>query len=254
LLGNTLAAIAKEKAGIMKPNVPVVIGEAEGEVLQVFKDAACLCGIELQFPDKPVSQLLSSGYYQFDTPEYPELIDELGGFAQEKNAATVLCALKILKNGLFSLPPKAVYKGFRYVIENTGLMGRWQIIQYQPKIVLDTGHNAGGIQYIVKQLQSERYEQLHIVFGMVNDKDSSSVLALLPPNARYYFTQASIPRALDSRLLAEQAGKYGLQGEIFPTVGAAFSSAKQHATEKDLIFAGGSTFIVADIFTFLKNQ
>ncbi|MDR2843961.1 MAG: bifunctional folylpolyglutamate synthase/dihydrofolate synthase [Candidatus Symbiothrix sp.] len=254
LLGNTLAAIAKEKAGIIKPNVPVVIGEAEGEVLQVFKDAACLCGIEPQFPNKPASQLLPSGYYQFDTPEYPELIDELGGFAQEKNAATVLCALQILKNGLFSLPPKAVYKGFRYVIENTGLMGRWQIIQYQPKIVLDTGHNAGGIQYIVKQLQSERYEQLHIVFGMVNDKDSSSVLALLPPNARYYFTQASIPRALDSRLLAEQAGKYGLQGKVFPTVGAAFLSAKQHATEKDLIFVGGSTFIVADIFTFLKNQ
>jgi dihydrofolate synthase/folylpolyglutamate synthase len=198
--------------------------------------------------------LLPSGYWELETNEYPELIDELGGYAQEKNAATVLCAIELLKNGIFTIPPKAVYKGFRQVIENTGLMGRWQIIQYHPKIVLDTGHNVGGIQYIVQQLKAERYEKLHIVFGMVNDKDISSVLALLPQNAIYYFTQASIPRALKASVLAEQAGPYGLKGEIFSTVDEAFLSAKQNATKKDFIFVGGSTFVVADVLSVIKKN
>jgi dihydrofolate synthase/folylpolyglutamate synthase len=170
----------------------------------------------------------------------------LGGYTQEKNAATVLCALEILKTGIFTIPPEAVYRGFRYATENTGLMGRWQVVQYCPKIVLDTGHNVGGMEYIVRQLQAEEYERLNIVFGMVNDKDIESVLALLPKNARYYFTQASIPRALDASVLAEQAGTFGLQGQIFQTVSEAFFAAKQNATEKDIIFVGGSTFVVAD--------
>ncbi|MDR3338859.1 MAG: bifunctional folylpolyglutamate synthase/dihydrofolate synthase [Candidatus Symbiothrix sp.] len=269
LLGNTLTAIAKEKAGIMKPGVPVLIGEAEGDVKAVF--CSCYCGVNLQstasslFFSKGVAAYTrndgevaghtlkgtggrndgESGCWVFDTPEYPELIGELGGFAQEKNAATVLCAVGLLKE-TFEIPPKAVYKGFRYVIENTGLMGRWQILQQHPKIVLDTGHNTGGIQYIVQQLKTERYDRLHIVFGMVNDKDISAVLRLLPQDAVYYFTQANIPRALDAWLLAEQAAKFGLTGAVFYTVGEAFLAAKRNASKKDFIFVGGSTFVVAE--------
>jgi dihydrofolate synthase/folylpolyglutamate synthase len=259
LLGNTLTAIAREKAGIIKQGVPVVIGEAEGEVREVFEGERCTVnGARLVYAqeENPVlsAKLLPSGYWEFETKEYPELIDELGGYAQERNAATVLCAIELLKNGIFTIPPKAVYKGFRYVTENTGLMGRWQTVQHHPAIVLDTGHNVGGMQYIVRQLQAERYRQLHIVFGMVNDKDISSVLALLPQEAVYYFTQASVPRALDANLLAEQAGLFGLKGQAFSTVSEAFLAAKQNATEKDFIFAGGSTFVVAEVLFVMKEM
>ena len=249
LLGNTLTAIAKEKAGIIKPCIPAIIGEAEGEVEEFFK--------ALKVPNDLIifaqehnhirsAKQLPSGYWQFETPDYTGLIDELGGWAQEKNAATVLCAINILKKDIFSIPAEAVYRGFRYVIENTGLMGRWQIVGQHPKIVLDTGHNEAGIKCIVHQLQLEKYDRLHIVFGMVNDKDITSVLGLLPQNALYYFTQANIPRALDAHLLAEKAAGFKLKGEVYPAVNEAFSVAKQNAAKKDFIFVGGSTFIVAD--------
>lgn len=246
LLGNTLTAIAREKAGIIKPGVPAIIGEAEGEVKAVFAKTHAI-------PPPPVeASRMRGGYWEFDTPEYPGLICELGGYAQEKNAATVLCAVDILKKGVFNIPPKAVYKGFRWVVENTGLMGRWQIVRNNPKIVLDTGHNVGGIQYIVQQLKNESYERLHIVFGMVNDKDISSVLALLPQDAVYYFTRASVPRALDAKSLAEQGAEFGLKGQIYSTVSEALSAATHDAAKKDFIFIGGSTFVVADALEELK--
>jgi dihydrofolate synthase/folylpolyglutamate synthase len=257
LLGDTLTSIAKEKAGIMKPGVPALIGEAEGEVKAVFEKIDKTCHDEINPTSSgkgityakavkgQIGRADSSAYWEFDTPEYPGLIGELGGFAQEKNAATVLSAIALLKKS-FSIPDQSVYRGFRYVIENTGLLGRWQILQTHPKIVLDTGHNAGGMEYIVRQLQSESYNRLHIVFGMVNDKDVTSVLQLLPKNARYYFTQANIPRALDAGILSEKAAAFGLKGEKFHTVSEAFSAAKHHATKKDFIFVGGSTFVVAD--------
>ncbi|MDR2806479.1 MAG: bifunctional folylpolyglutamate synthase/dihydrofolate synthase [Dysgonamonadaceae bacterium] len=260
LLGNTLSAIAREKAGIIKPDVPVVIGEAEGEVRETFMKESYRIrgGKEPVFVQEknPVlgAELLPSGHWKFETADYPGLIGELGGYAQEKNAATVLCAVEILKNGIFTIPATAVYEGFLHVTGNTGLMGRWQVIQSCPKIVLDTGHNAGGMQYIVRQLQSESFDRLHILFGMVNDKDISAVLALLPPDARYYFTQASVPRALDARLLAGQAEPFGLHGAVFPTVSEAFLAAKQNATKKDFIFAGGSSFIVADILKEIQTK
>jgi dihydrofolate synthase/folylpolyglutamate synthase len=259
LLGNTLTAIASEKAGIMKPNVPVVIGEAEGAVKEVFiQEKERIQGLPLIFAEEqnPVrsARLLPSGRWVFEIEAYPRLIGVLGGYAQEKNAATVLCAIEILKKGPLKIPSEAVYRGFRRVTENTGLLGRWQIVQNRPKIVLDTGHNVGGMQYIVKQLAAEQYDRLHIIFGMVNDKDISAVLALLPPQATYYFTQASIPRALEASLLAEQAGQFGLHGRVFPTVAEAFFAAKQNATEKGFIFAGGSTFIVADVLKEIKTK
>ncbi|MDL2223830.1 bifunctional folylpolyglutamate synthase/dihydrofolate synthase [Bacteroidales bacterium OttesenSCG-928-M06] len=246
LLGNTLEAIAKEKAGIIKPGIPVVIGEAEGGVRAVFEEIE-KSNLYFAQDNNPIrsSKHLPSSYWEFETDEYPELIDQLGGFAQEKNAATVLTAIKILKEPL-NIPPKAVYKGFRYVIENTGLMGRWQIIQYDPKIILDTAHNEAGIRYIVQQLEKERYDKLHIVIGMVNDKDVSSVLSLLPEEAIYYFTQPSIPRAMQAKELMEKAKQYNLRGSVFSSVANAFLATKEAATKKDLIFIGGSTFVVAD--------
>ncbi|MCC8146215.1 MAG: bifunctional folylpolyglutamate synthase/dihydrofolate synthase [Bacteroidales bacterium] len=256
LLGNTLEAIAKEKAGIIKAGIPVVIGEADEKVRSVFQDTAGKVHPEkiiFAEDNNPIrsSKLLPSSYWEFETDEYPELIDELGGFAQEKNAATVLTAIRILKEQL-EIPAKAVYKGFRFVMENTGLMGRWQITQYDPKIILDTAHNEAGIEYIVKQLEKERYDKLHIVIGMVNDKDISSVLKLLPASAIYYFTQPSIPRALPAETLIKEAQKYGLKGTSFKTVEEAFSAAKENATKKDLIFVGGSTFMVADALPLLN--
>jgi dihydrofolate synthase/folylpolyglutamate synthase len=256
LLGNTLTAIASEKAGIIKPGVPVVIGEAEGEVEDYFKSLQS-SGNNMTFSQEQ-KQILSAkplpeGYWEFETPDYSGLVSELGGWAQKKNAATVLSAINLLKNSAFSIPSEVVYEGFRNVIKNTGLLGRWQIIGQHPKTVLDTGHNPAGIEHVVRQLQSEKYEQLHIVFGTVNDKDLSSMLHLLPQEAVYYFTQASIPRALDARRLAEQATEFNLKGNVYPTVKEAFLTAKHCAAEKDFIFVGGSTFVVADALSLLPT-
>ncbi|GHT42143.1 tetrahydrofolate synthase [Bacteroidia bacterium] len=238
LLGNTEEAIAREKAGIIKPNVPVVIGEVGNPaVKQVFENERWKVEGErggLLFADK------------CDAPPYPTLTNELKGYAQEKNTATVLCAINRLKKLDFNIPDKAVYDGFSRVIENTGLMGRWQIVGTQPKIILDTGHNVGGMTYNVRQLAAEKADKLHFVFGMVNDKDISAVLALLPKDAIYYFTQASIPRALPANELAEQALEYALTGKSYLAVKEALVAAKEAASERDVIFVGGSTFVVAD--------
>lgn len=251
LLGNTLPLIAKEKAGIIKKNIPVVIGEASGEVKEVFLEKAQNENAPITFAEdeKPITQstLLPSGKWCFETKEYPHLIGELGGLAQEKNASTILCVIQELKKQpYYNIPDQAVYDGFANVIETTGLLGRWQIISHHPKIVFDTGHNVGGIEYIVQQLQLEKFNHLHFVLGMVNDKDISSVLQLLPENATYYFTKASIPRALDETTLAEEAHKYGLSGTSYPTVPEALNAARNAAKKDDFIFVGGSTFIVAD--------
>lgn len=240
LLGNTLTAIAGEKAGIIKPGVPAVIGEAEGEVREVFEGARQkVQGARVLF----VQDVSETGF---------RAVSPLQGFAQEKNTATVLCALNILKD-IFTVPSRAVAEGFAGVIKNTGLAGRWQVLQEHPKIVLDTGHNAGGMEYNVRQLQSEKYDVLHIVFGMVNDKDISAVLRLLPGNAKYYFTQANLPRALDARLLAEQGGRFGLKGEVFPSVAGAFATARERAGKDDFIFVGGSTFVVAEALLMIND-
>ncbi|GAP71661.1 agmatine deiminase [Candidatus Symbiothrix dinenymphae] len=256
LLGSTEEAIAREKAGIIKPNVPVVIGEAENPAVKsVFMDAACHCGLDPQshetggivFADGIASQARNG------SPPYPTLTNELRGYAQEKNKQTVLCAINLLKKLAFNIPDKAVYDGFSRVIENTGLMGRWQIVGEHPKIIFDTGHNAGGMKYNVRQLAAEKAEKLHIVFGMVNDKDISSVLALLPKDAIYYFTQASIPRALPVNELAEQALKYALTGDAYLNVLKALKAARLAASKKDCIFVGGSTFVVADALRVITN-
>jgi len=266
LLGNTLTAIAREKAGIIKDGVPVIIGEAGGEVEEFFESLLGDNGFnglttkntQMIFAQKqnPIlsAKISPSGFWEFETLDYPGLVCELSGLAQEKNAATVLCAIDLIKNEFKKITSDSVYRGFRYVNEKTGLMGRWQIISQNPKIVFDVGHNEAGIKYVVHQLLSETYEKLHIVFGMVNDKDVSAVLELLPKNAIYYFTQANIPRALDVRLLADLAKKTGLQGEIFSTVSEAFLAAKHKATKKDFIFVGGSAYVVAEALAVTRDE
>ena len=249
-LGSTLEKIAGEKAGIIKKDIPVIIGEAEGSVRQVFEEISQRVGAPIIFAEDEkliYSSLRTASGWLYDTKYYLQLKGELSGYAQIKNTATVLCAIReLLKQG-YTIPSKAVYNGFAYVNEYTGLMGRWQTLQdYSPKIVCDTGHNVAGMKYIAEQLVNERYTTLHIVLGMVNDKDISSVLGLLPKKAIYYFTKASIPRALNERTLQEQAMGKGLMGYSYPTVKEAVQAAKDWAVSTDFIFIGGSNFVVAD--------
>ncbi|MDR1707685.1 MAG: bifunctional folylpolyglutamate synthase/dihydrofolate synthase [Prevotella sp.] len=250
ILGDTLEKIATEKAGIIKSDIPVVIGEAEGEVRKIFKDTADRVGTRIVFAEDEhiiKNSLKTASGWLLDTKYYLHLKGELSGYAQIKNAATVLCAVKELQSLGYVIPSKAVYNGFAYVTELTGLMGRWQVIQeLHPKIVCDTGHNIAGIKYIVEQLAAEKYNTLHIVLGMVNDKDITSVLSLLPKNAVYYFTKASVPRALDQMKLQGLAGKAGLTGYSYHTVDEAIQAAKEWARPNDFIFIGGSNFVVAD--------
>ncbi|MDR1504411.1 MAG: bifunctional folylpolyglutamate synthase/dihydrofolate synthase [Prevotella sp.] len=249
-LGNTLEKIATEKAGIIKKNIPVIIGEAEGEVKNVFTDTAKRVGAPILFAEDEhiiQSSLKTASGWLFDTKYYLHLKGELSGYAQIKNAATVLCAVKELQKIGYTIPSKAVYNGFAYVTKLTGLMGRWQILQeLHPKIVCDTGHNVAGIKYIADQLANEKYDTLHIVLGMVNDKDITSVLELLPRKAIYYFTKASVPRAMNERELQMLAQKKGLMGYSYPTVAEAVRAAKDWAASNDFVFIGGSNFVVAD--------
>lgn len=249
-LGDTLEKIAGEKAGIIKPHIPVVIGEAgTSEVKSVFLQKAALEEAPIFFAEEEQPLLAATkctGGWMYDTKDYKQLEGELGGLAQQKNTVTVLSALKVLKERGFMLPDAAVYKGFKEVTTLTGLMGRWQIVRKHPKVICDTGHNSGGIQYVAEQLRQEQYRHLRIVIGMVNDKDITAVLKLLPTEAIYYFTKADIPRALSEQLLQEQALQFGLQGSDFSSVKEAVETALQDCDPDDLLFIGGSNFIIAE--------
>lgn len=257
-LGDTLAQIAGEKAGIMKEGVPVVIGETTKETKPVFAAKAEEVKTPLFFAEE--EQLLQhqemdeTGYWHYHTADYPELKGELGGLCQLKNTNTILLAIRLLKQAGYQITPEAVETGFEKVCELTGLMGRWQRVGNSPIIVCDTGHNVGGMTYIAEQLSRQKYEKLHIVMGMVNDKDISGVLALLPKEAEYYFTKATVKRALHETELKELAGQAGLNGNSYPDVPQAFEAAKANASEKDFIFVGGSSFIVADLLTYLQGK
>lgn len=258
-LGDTLAKIASEKAGIIKNNIPAVIGETTPETKPVFVAKARKVKTPIIFAEEEHLLISSAkdenGYWIYQTKDYPDLKGELGGRCQLCNTNTLLSALRQLKQSGFRLPESAVRKGFANVVEMTGLMGRWQKVGSSPTIVCDTGHNTGGITYITEQLQSLRntYRQLHIVIGMVNDKDISGVLALLPHDAVYYFTRASVARALPEKELEELAEKAGLQGSCYASVPEALNAAKKNASKDDFIFVGGSSFIVADLLKSLQR-
>ena len=234
-LGDTLAKIAGEKAGIIKAGIPVVIGETTPETKPVFLQKAHEEKAPVIFAEDTVGN------------DYPGLKIELQGLYQIKNTRTILTALPLLKEAGYRINEQSVRNGFARVCELTGLMGRWQKLQDFPTLICDTGHNVGGIAYIAEQLKQQTYRRLHIVIGMVNDKDISGVLALLPKDATYYFTKASVKRALHENELCKLAATAGLQGDCYPDVPAAVNAAQEKSHPEDFIFVGGSSFIVADL-------
>ena len=254
-LGDTLAKIASEKAGIIKTGIPVVIGEITPETKPVFAQKAALENSPIHFAEEEKllheSNTNEQGKRIYQTEDYTDLEGELGGLCQIKNTNTLLSAIRILQNIGYNIKESHVREGFAHICTLTGLMGRWQKIQEQPLMICDTGHNKGGIQYIVQQLSYQKCDRLHIVIGMVNDKDIRGVLDMLPRNAIYYFTKASVNRALSEKEVQRLAGEAGLHGETYPSVKEAVEAAKNNADAEDFIFVGGSTFVVADLLSSL---
>ena len=253
-LGNTLQDIAGEKAGIIKSGIPVVIGETTPETKPVFNAKATEVGAPIIFAENEMELRDATpcgNGFEYDTKEYGTLHGELGGFCQEKNANTILAAIRQLKNMGYHIDIESLRKGFTNVTALTGLMGRWQKISEHPMTVCDAGHNIGGIEYIVRQLQAQECDTLRLVFGMVSDKDITAVLAMMPKSAIYYFTQASIQRAMPAAELQEKASAFGLTGDHYPNVKAALEAAKTDSNANDFIFVGGSCFIVADLLATL---
>ncbi len=255
-LGNTLAKIAGEKAGIIKENIPVVIGETNKETRPVFNLKAKEMNAPIYFAEDEqllISAIPNQEGFLYQTKNYTNLQGELGGFYQIKNANTLLSALQRLKEIGYHINETDIRNGFMQVSELTGLMGRWQKISNHPTVVCDTGHNISGFQYITSQLKRQSYRILRIVFGMVNDKDIRGVLKILPKEAVYYFTQASVKRAIPAKELQALATSYQLQGECYSTVKEAFEEARKDSLETDFIFIGGSSFIVADFLTSISQ-
>ena len=256
-LGNTLSQIAFEKAGIIKKNAPAVIGEYTDETRPVFERKAEEVSTRLVFAQDNC-KIISHKYINpskviYETSCLSALESGLGGLCQEKNANTILTAIDELKRRRFRIKEADIRKGFKDVCRMTGLRGRWQLVSRKPDIICDTGHNSHGMKYIAQQLEELSSKpdsgQLRIVMGMVNDKDIADVLALMPRNALYYFTQASVQRALDANTLKEMARQAGLSGRVYRSVAQAVETARREAQPQDLIFVGGSTFVVADLFT-----
>lgn len=258
-LGNTLEKIASEKAGIIKPGIPAIVGEwGKESVAEVFMNKAEEAGTSLVFADREneiVDFTLTPGQgYTYHTATFGTIHGELEGLCQEKNTATILEAIKALRRKGIHISKQAVQDGFAKVSIHTGLRGRWQKIADKPLTICDTGHNVGGMLYITRQLATTPHQTLHIVIGMVNDKDVNTVLSMLPQDATYYFTQASVKRAMPSDQFSQEASRHGLKGQCYPTVHDAYLAAKAASGEEDLIFIGGSTFIVADLFAAMEQE
>ena len=257
-LGSTLSEIAYEKAGIIKPGVPVIVGEDLPETRQVFLDKAKENNSQIIFAeDKPevVNSTMTENYTRlYETVGYGTFEGQLAGECQIKNTNTILHVVPLLlKQGL--LPQSyndkkritaLVREAFSEVSSLTGLMGRWQYAGHRPDIVLDTGHNTGGWAYLGKALQSGNYPQVHVIFGIMADKDIDGVLSFLPQKLHYYFTRASVARALPPEALRDRAEKFGLNGGVFNCVSDALEAALKNAKPEDLVYVGGSSFIVAD--------
>ncbi len=258
LLGDTLQKIAREKAGIIKKQVPVVIGATQSESAPIFRQAVKKSKSKIFFADKifhahindeshPASGSLEVDITKNKQPYLKDLKLDLGGFYQARNVCTVLQAAEILETKGFELNRKNIRKGLGSVKKNTGFAGRWQVLSNSPLLICDAGHNSDGIQVIVSQLQKTTYKKLHMVIGAVNDKDVAGMLSKLPKKATYYFCKANIPRGLDAAVLKKNATKFGLKGKKFNSVNEALDAAKATAGKDDLIFVGGSTFVVAEV-------
>lgn len=256
-LGDTLAKIAGEKAGIIKKGVPVIIGEANEETRPVFQSKANEVNSDIVFAEDNAIVTSSSpivdGGRRYNLSNNSTLVGELSGDYQERNMNTILCACNILKQMNIIKNDDIIAKGLTNICKNTGLLGRWQTIQNNPTVVCDTGHNVGGWNYLAPQIKRQQCNQLRIVFGMVDDKDINSVMFLLPKNAIYYWTQAETKRAIKAERVAEIAIKHDLRGEIFDNVEVAYTKALLDSNKDDFVFVGGSSYIVADLLTFLSR-
>lgn len=235
-LGNTLTKIAEEKAGIIKQGVPVVIGETTNEPQLVFNTKASEMNAPIIFAE--------------DKPHYDatSMMTDLKGLYQQKNVNTILTAVDQLKN-ILKITEENIKEGLANVCRMTGLRGRWQTICECPLTICDTGHNAAGWTYLSKQITEQQCNKLHIVFGMVDDKDVDTVMKMLPQKAQYYFTKAKSHRAINETILAEKAKTYGLTGNVYPSVVQAYKAANNNANKNDFIFIGGSSYVVADLLS-----
>lgn len=255
MLGNTFGEIAFEKAGIIKQNTPIVIGERHPETDPVFIKKAKEQNAHLVFAEdelnanhiSKLANTLKLDILQKDQVLLKNLQLDLTGTYQLKNILTVMEAVKELRKIGYQIPDEAIYKALKNVKKLTGLQGRWQTLSKKPLIICDTGHNKAGISEVIQNIEQTKYSNLHMVIGMVKDKDISAVLALLPKNAFYYFCQPNLERALPVNELADQASHFQLKGKTFNTVEEALEAAKINAHDDDLIFVGGSTFVVAEI-------
>lgn len=255
LLGNTLEKIAGEKAGIIKKNIPVVIGEKLDSTKSVFSEKAGETSSELLFAEDSYECKLENLNLESSTRLFCLSLKHttykicgetpLGGDYQINNLPVVACATDILRR-FFDISPDNFTEGIRKTIINTDLQGRWQILGKEPLIICDTGHNREGLEYVLEQIKRIQKAKLHMIIGFVNDKDLSGVLPLFPQDATYYFTKASVPRALDENILKTDASRFGLTGDSFDNVAIAVQAARKNAGKNDMIFIGGSTFVVAD--------
>lgn len=245
-LGDTLPKIASEKAGIIKPGIPVCIGEdINPEVKAVFQNKADEVGAPITFAEESPLQFPFWG---------SDFKPALTGLCQEKNTRTILTSVRLLRESGIEISEKAIERGFAEVCTMTGLMGRWQILSKKPLTICDTAHNVGGLQYIFRHLASIPHQRLHLVIGMVSDKDVNTVLTLVPKDAICYFTQASVNRAMPAEELTRRAKAIGMQGATYTDVASAYDTAISNASADDIIYIGGSTFVVADLLAYLNTK
>jgi len=286
ILGNTLQLIAGEKAGIIKNGIPVIIGEYQPEVVNVFVDKAIERNAPISFASEIFTVLRSEvrgrrsevsdqkselieldQYLEVEVARSPDFLPtsdfrlptsdfrpptsdfllDLTGSYQLKNIKTVLSVVEELRRQGFLISDDQVATALKQVKKLTGLHGRWEILNREPLTICDTGHNPEGIAEVLKSIAQVEYDHLHIVMGMVNDKDLSKVLNMLPKDAAYYFCKPDIPRGLEAKSLKQQAASFGLLGEAYPSVIDAFCVAQKNAGNNDLVFVGGSTFVVAEV-------
>ncbi len=231
-LGDTVSKIAAEKGGIIKRDIPIVIGEYDADTERVFST---------------LSRKLNAPLHKAYDFDLMPMQSDLKGSYQKNNIRTVQVAFSVLQGRDFHIGIQHIAMGLKNVVKNTGLLGRWQVLQEKPKVICDTGHNKEGLQYVLKQLSKEKYKRLHIVLGVVSDKDLDAILPLFPRYAFYYFCSPNVPRGMEVQQLKAAAEKAGLKGKAYPSVSEALAIAKKEASEDDVIFVGGSTFVVAEV-------
>lgn len=255
ILGNTLEAIAKEKAGIIKSGVPVVIGRRQIETETVFESIAEKNQTQVYYSDEEFRVVLKEivtscrkvDVWRGDKMLFTDLKFPLLGIYQEENILTVLTSIDLLTFQGFEISNHSIKKGLEKAVQNTNLLGRWQLLGQNPTTICDTGHNADGVRRVVEQLSQEKYDRLHFILGIADDKDVNEILSILPTHAIYYFTRANSPRSLDHNKLKEMGAEHQLFGKSYDSVKDALFSAKKSASANDLVFIGGSTFVVAEV-------